>query len=395
MRYSKQNYESHKSYFLNDFSYIFQFDDTYQIEIFRRKIIIDDINDLIKKHISLSKFIELTFKYELIFQKFKSTNKNEFLELYQYFNRYDLISQLRFTNNVSYGQLNNIEFKSKSRLLTGQIIFDKVNASLLNNYITDNSDDYIVFLDLKLLELYNGKYSFMDVLFDLLKSTDKINNMFPSKFKSVNNINLVDDANFFIINSYSIPPISIFLKPNFSIDDLLYEKIKSRLWNDGDLWLSYDLNLFSFYLNDKNNFIYFLENIIHNIFTYFVFSFQDDFRVSKGLPRIGEGWVSETELYYKIKEHFNEFLVLQHGKPIWLGRQHVDIWIPDFKVGIEFHGLQHDEPVAFFGGEDAFIKSKERDNRKRGLFKENGCLLIEVRKGYDFNNIILQINNFM
>jgi hypothetical protein len=41
--------------------------------------------------------------------------------------------------------------------------------------------------------------------------------------------------------------------------------------------------------------------------------------------------------------------VIAHGQPKWLGRQHIDIWIPALNVGIEYHGLQHFQPVGFSG----------------------------------------------
>lgn len=83
------------------------------------------------------------------------------------------------------------------------------------------------------------------------------------------------------------------------------------------------------------------------------------------LPKIGEGWISETNLYYEIKEHFESEIVVQHGKPKWLGKQHLDIWLPKRNIGIEYQGDQHYYPVEFFGGEASLIKNKERDNRKK------------------------------
>ena len=60
----------------------------------------------------------------------------------------------------------------------------------------------------------------------------------------------------------------------------------------------------TYFGHNTNGFIYFIENSIHNYFYGFVLSFQNDFRVSKGVPKIGEGWISETELYYMLKEYF-------------------------------------------------------------------------------------------
>mgnify|MGYP000551241380 CR=1 FL=1 len=109
------------------------------------------------------------------------------------------------------------------------------------------------------------------------------------------------------------------------------------------------------------------------------------------IPEIGEGWVSETELYYLLKGEFYNEEVIHHGKPKWLGRQHVDIWFPKHKIGIEYQGLQHDQPVEFFGGEEGFIEGQKRDKRKKKLFKENNSILIEVREGYSIEDVVNEI----
>ena len=109
------------------------------------------------------------------------------------------------------------------------------------------------------------------------------------------------------------------------------------------------------------------------------------------LPRIGEGWISETKLFYQIKNYFKNHLVVQHLKPEWLGRQHFDIYFPILNIAIEFQGKQHFEPIDFFGGEDAFKKNIERDNRKRKLALENNCDLFYLESGYNIEEIIFKI----
>ena len=114
-------------------------------------------------------------------------------------------------------------------------------------------------------------------------------------------------------------------------------------------------------------------------------------RTRRGIPRIGEGWVAETDLYYKIKEWFPKYLVEHHASPSWLGRQHLDIYIPKMKVAVEYQGKQHDEPIEFFGGKEAYLKTRQRDERKLALCKENGVSLLYVREGYEFADIVTQI----
>jgi hypothetical protein len=45
-------------------------------------------------------------------------------------------------------------------------------------------------------------------------------------------------------------------------------------------------------------------------------------RQKKNLPKIGEGWIGETQLYYSLKNLYPNEIITNHGRPIWLGRQH-------------------------------------------------------------------------
>ncbi len=101
-------------------------------------------------------------------------------------------------------------------------------------------------------------------------------------------------------------------------------------------------------------------------------------RAKRGIAAIGEGWVNETDLFYRVKSMFPGLDVTHHGQPKWLGRQHLDIWIPNLNVAIEYHGEQHFKEVAHFGGLAALEGTRARDERKRQLCKANGVRLIEV-----------------
>lgn len=117
---------------------------------------------------------------------------------------------------------------------------------------------------------------------------------------------------------------------------------------------------------------------------------ENDVRNARGIPAIGEAWVSETELLYRVRELLPDVEVIAHGQPKWLGRQHLDIWIPSRAIAIEYHGLQHFQPVEFFGGEDAFLKSQERDTRKRNLCEKNGICLVEITYDQDVDDTKLR-----
>ena len=118
---------------------------------------------------------------------------------------------------------------------------------------------------------------------------------------------------------------------------------------------------------------------------------ENEIRLSMGMPRIGEGWVSETELFYLLKEHFINEEIVHHASPNWLGRQHFDIYFPKYRIAVEYQGRQHFEPIDFFGGEKAFIATKERDERKLKLCVENECSLIYSLPGESKIKLIKEI----
>ena len=90
---------------------------------------------------------------------------------------------------------------------------------------------------------------------------------------------------------------------------------------------------------------------------------------------ISSKWISEFSLYMLIKAKYsNTEYQKQFG---WLGRQSLDIYIPEINTAIEYQGIQHFEAVDFFGGQEAFENTQERDDRKRKLCQENGVVLKE------------------
>jgi hypothetical protein len=102
---------------------------------------------------------------------------------------------------------------------------------------------------------------------------------------------------------------------------------------------------------------------------------ENEVRAARGIAAIGEAWVSETELLYRVRKLLPGIEVIAHGQPEWLGRQHLDIWIPAQGIGIEYHGVQHFQAIEFFGGKEAFQRGQERDKRKRALCEKHGLNL--------------------
>ena len=77
--------------------------------------------------------------------------------------------------------------------------------------------------------------------------------------------------------------------------------------------------------------------------------------------------------------------------PRFLGRQHLDIFIPKLKIAIEYQGLQHDQPVEYFGGKSAFELQKKSDEKKKMLCTEHSVIIIYAKEGYDIDELVASI----
>jgi len=167
-----------------------------------------------------------------------------------------------------------------------------------------------------------------------------------------------------------------------SIDALSGKIVSGSSSGNNKIDVSKSTNLY--YFRASNELIEFFKKLFRDA--------ENHLRKEQGIPLIGEGWVSETALFYSIKEAFLETEVIHHGKPKWLGRQHLDVYIPEHNVGVEYQGLQHDKPIEFFGGQQAFEKTVKRDKKKKLLCSKNGCTLIYVYPDYDFTKVKAQIS---
>lgn len=98
-------------------------------------------------------------------------------------------------------------------------------------------------------------------------------------------------------------------------------------------------------------------------------------------------WKSEQQLYCMVREFYADAIFQYQTE--WLGRQSLDIYIPSLKVGIEYQGQQHYQPVSLFGKEENLGVQQARDLRKKKLCAENGIKLFEWK--YD---IIINQDNF-
>lgn len=96
-----------------------------------------------------------------------------------------------------------------------------------------------------------------------------------------------------------------------------------------------------------------------------------------GCPVCGRNDISEKKITDILKENF---LVISQYKPDFLkgnGKfQSIDIFLPDYNIGIEYQGRQHFKPISRFGGETEYKNTIERDARKFEKCKSNGIEIL-------------------
>jgi len=68
----------------------------------------------------------------------------------------------------------------------------------------------------------------------------------------------------------------------------------------------------------------------------------------------------------------------------------LDIFIQEPRIGIEYQGIQHYEPVKHWGGEEALKKNKERDRRKRQICQHVGIKLIYFKYDEDLSKELIE-----
>jgi hypothetical protein len=390
------NFNHYKESILANDQFLNEYSDSQMVQKFFDRLKFELLTLLKTNKIDEETFIEKAVYYEKVFSKFV-VRKHQFMDFLKLKDKNEILSEIFIKSyySPSFSEIHELELKTQRRIIYGKnLVIKCVNLSELNGFIIKNIDDFYLFIEGKLDAIYKDHFSFYYSLFGEVKTVKEINDEFPVDFKMKPNNNFSFD---YVQKTIKLSKEYILQNKNHSVFTKYYDvKKKHELSykqkrNFSKLFLSYDRSPLSYSGESSNSFVFFVENIIEQIFSSLIHNSQDEFRVSKGVPKIGEGWVGESELYNLIKNHFDKHKVVQHGRPKWLGRQHLDIWLPEAKIAIEYHGRQHFEPIAFFGGEEAFKQNQIRDKMKKEKCVANNVHLIEVIEGYDFNFIIQMI----
>lgn len=84
----------------------------------------------------------------------------------------------------------------------------------------------------------------------------------------------------------------------------------------------------------------------------------------------------ECKLWRNLQNRYDGITIIHeyHNTEI-LGKKSIDIYIPGWKIGVEYQGGQHFKPIKMFGGYSKFLDIAKRDKEKYIQCKDNGIKL--------------------
>lgn len=122
------------------------------------------------------------------------------------------------------------------------------------------------------------------------------------------------------------------------------------------------------------------EELYHNTREryYFKNSFKNEIRKRMGFKAIGETLVSESTLFSILDKRFKGYTTFKHYHPPILQGLELDYYIAELKIGFEYQGKQHFEPIEHFGGAEKLKKQQQNDKLKLERCNNSGIFIIYI-----------------
>lgn len=76
-------------------------------------------------------------------------------------------------------------------------------------------------------------------------------------------------------------------------------------------------------------------------------------------------WKQEFQLFLLLSSYYPDAFFQYRAD--WLELQSLDVFLPSLNIAFEYQGEQHHRPIEFFGGEEHYRKTVERDLKKRAF----------------------------
>lgn len=91
-----------------------------------------------------------------------------------------------------------------------------------------------------------------------------------------------------------------------------------------------------------------------------------------------------------MESNYPDLTIGRHYRSDFLDGLELDIFMEDIKVGIEYQGIQHYEPVDHWGGEEGLKMPQKRDQKKKELCDEHDVGLVRIRHDQELTDALIE-----
>lgn len=115
----------------------------------------------------------------------------------------------------------------------------------------------------------------------------------------------------------------------------------------------------------------------------------------KGCPKCNQSkgektvfnWLDEHKVVFQQQKKFDDC----KDKSFLL----FDFYLPDYNILIEYNGIQHYEPVDYFGGQETFEDQIKKDNIKKEYCRKNNIFLFEIPHYSNLDEELIKLYDFI
>ncbi|WP_282122432.1 hypothetical protein [Algibacter mikhailovii] len=329
------------------------------------------------------------------------------LKLFEYLNSYKMLIEFdeiynsTFSSNTWFSESERIQFLCRSSASTSDILKAYIDLQLLNPF------------QLSIINLLkNKRFHTKDLIYTL-----SINNAIPTRIPYVTSNSLklkisessekiIQDQDFKrFIESLTSSELECFFEFDYLRDNIDFNNLYDEFLMDLldikiiERWMLQNVKGVGvgIFINNKLSKLKINEKLVREYYKRLkknLRGIENRLRISKGFNIVGSLY-SESLLFNLLTKTFPEYTITSQYSPSWLGRQRIDIFIEELKIAIEYNGLQHYQPVAYFGGKIGFEDTIKRDKVKKSKCKKNGIQLIEVRYDEDLYEFIKTFKSYL
>lgn len=209
---------------------------------------------------------------------------------------------------------------------------------------------------------------------------------------SSNMVNISDLES--VINGFSKNELEKFMNYDFINQNIDTSKINKEIlsdifsMSDSLKWNQVSQNCLKIGLSEKvvKQYYKLLKNNVRKL--------ENELRNIKGFRAVGTLY-NENLIFRRLKEEFFNLSIISQYSPDWLGSQRFDIYIKEYNIAIEYNGIQHYQPVEYFGGKKGFEATQKRDMVKRKKCKLNNCFILEIKYDENLDDVLSRIREIV